>query len=219
MIEVTDASLCPDCENSNTIGMAGTNIVFRYNSLDIGSISTGVAGTTIAWKGNIFLTPLSACPQGTFTYNVFPSSGGTTCGTNTKRGTPKLANGSLFTSTGLRSADFHLHPTDTVAAGAGDPTSFPAIDIDGLARVPPPSAGAAQVAAAGSPSAPTAPSGLGISRATEETSPTSGQGSGVPILWARFLLENPAPRSGSRSRRLGDASANPGTADFVQDRR
>ena len=53
-------------------------------------------------------------------------------------------------------ADWHLSASDTVVKGAGDPTSFPTIDMDGLVRLLPPSAGADQIASGTPPSPPTA---------------------------------------------------------------
>lgn len=107
----------------------GTNTV-QYNTA-LGALNVAHDGPgTIEMIGNI--TTVGSCGAGVWNYNLF--NGGTTCGTNTRTGTPSL----VFTPTpaylnGLI-PDYHLTDADTAARDRADLTSYPVDDIDGTAR-------------------------------------------------------------------------------------
>lgn len=158
MIGNTASSLCAVCG----IALVGntTDTTIRNNTIE-GQLNFD-SSPTITWVGNLFLSVQPNCWPGTYQYNVYPVSGGVTCGTNATRGTPKLASGNNYTYTGLDSADFHLHATDTAAAGKGNPANFPTLDLDKETRVSPPWAGADDASGSPPPPAPNAPTNLRI---------------------------------------------------------
>ena len=126
MVEETDA--CGNCGPAMEVNFfsdnnASTGDVFQYNTVE------GVAQlpNNVPARGNVFLTPQS-CTGAVYSFDVFPASGGSTCGTSPKRCTPLLASGSFYS--GDRNADWHISSSDTCARDAGDPTSFPPTDID-----------------------------------------------------------------------------------------
>jgi hypothetical protein len=115
---------------------SGPPYVFEYNTIDGQQTSTG--GATV--RGNVFLNQTSCAANSTCIDNVFPA-GSNPGGTNSKKCTPLLASGSPWTNT-LMQANYHLSPTDTCAAGAGDPASYPSGDLDTDPRSTPVWAGA-----------------------------------------------------------------------------
>jgi chitodextrinase len=130
MIEETDA--CPRCGIATEVGVAGT-VTLRNNTI-AGNVtfSGGTIPANATVTGNIFLTGIGCDPAATYRNNIFPASGGSTCGSGARRGTPILSNGNPYN--GDRQADWHLHPTDIIAHNNGDPTSIPPHDIDGQTR-------------------------------------------------------------------------------------
>ena len=165
MVEETPANLCGGCgaPGEVTVDATVTNITIRYNTIS-GNVNIVGGSASPVFTGNIFLDTMPSCSSGsmngTFSHNVFHASAGVTCGTNAKRGTPLLSTGRLYsplTSTTV-GADWHLSVSDTVAKGAGDPLSFPVLDIDGQVRPIglAPYAGANQVGSGAPPSPPTA---------------------------------------------------------------
>jgi len=112
--------------------ISGTNVV-RYNVIQSTSVIFGQGGTVDLY-GNILAT--GACQAGTtFERNVFSPSWSATCGTGAKKANP-LYVGPTPSPAYLNGIvpNYRLAATDTVAMDAGDPTRFPAIDIDGHAR-------------------------------------------------------------------------------------
>ncbi len=114
-------------------GVIIQNNVFSPNAGTIDN-SGGCTGSPIH-RSNVFLGAVSSCTNGVaFSggYNIFPSSGGTTCGTNIKRCTPAWVNGIPSSSNNY---DMHISSTDTCTLDAGDPTAgFPATDAYGNSR-------------------------------------------------------------------------------------
>jgi hypothetical protein len=128
MIEETGA--CGNCGPAMEVNFYSANPtgdVFQYNTVD------GFASLppNIPARGNVFLTSQN-CSGANYSFNVFAASGGSTCGSNAKRCAPILANGSPYS--GDNKADWHLSTSDTCARGAGDPSSYPATDLDGQPR-------------------------------------------------------------------------------------
>lgn len=64
-------------------------------------------------------------------FNVFPASGGTTCGSNAKRCNPVFLHGTPASGNGY---DVTLSPSDTCAIGAGNASDFATVDIFGTTR-------------------------------------------------------------------------------------
>ena len=130
MVEDTDA--CGNCGpamevNFHSDNNASTGDVFEYNTVE------GVASlpTNVPVRANVFLTPQS-CSGAVYSYNIFPASGGSTCGTSSKRCTPLLALGARYS--GDTNANWHLSASDTCARNAAGLTPFAAADIDGDVR-------------------------------------------------------------------------------------
>jgi hypothetical protein len=131
MIEETNAygsNTAAPCE----IGMAGRNTI-RYNTLEGSVCFTGSLPARANVYGNLFLNAQGCDPAATYTQNVFPASGGVTCGTNARRGTPVFADGKAYSGSD-RQGDYHLHETDRAARNAGNPARFPPVDFDGALR-------------------------------------------------------------------------------------
>jgi hypothetical protein len=129
MVEESD-----DCNNCGVSGDVnyfsedpGGNNTFAYNTIE----GNAVLPEGIQIVGNVFLSNHS-CAASTYSYNVFRTSGGSTCGSNTKRCTPLLSDGSPYS--GDTDANWHISPTDTCARQAGNPSSFPAKDVDEQTR-------------------------------------------------------------------------------------
>lgn len=115
---------------SLSIGSTGdtcASVVIQYNTL-IGGSGIFNCSTTMQVRGNIFpfvaggLCNYQQTPQ--YSYNVWET--GPACGVNGRVCTPVFVNAAAL--------DFHLAPTDTCAKDHGDPTAYPATDIDGQAR-------------------------------------------------------------------------------------
>jgi chitodextrinase len=128
---VEESSGCTNCGPSYEVNFfsdnnISTGDVFQYNTVD-GNV---MLPNNAPARGNVFLTN-SGCTGAVYSYNVFPLSG-STCGTNTKRCTPLLSTGALFT--GDRNADWHLSALDTCARGAGSLVAYPSIDLDRQGR-------------------------------------------------------------------------------------
>ena len=130
MVEETDA--CGNCGpamevNFHSDNNASTGDVFQYNTVE------GVASlpTNVPARGNVFLTP-QICQSAVYSFNVYPTSGGSTCGTNAKRCTPMWASGSPYS--GDNNADWHISSSDTCARNAGNAPTFPSLDLDRQAR-------------------------------------------------------------------------------------
>jgi hypothetical protein len=90
--------------------------------------------TTYDFSSNLNIAAPTVCTAvGSVTggNNVFPSSGGATCGSNVKRCNPTFLNGIPSASNGY---DIRLSPSDTCAIGAGNSSDFASIDIFGTAR-------------------------------------------------------------------------------------
>jgi hypothetical protein len=130
MIEATDA--CARCGDSSEVAVAG-DVIFRNNTMS-GTLrfTVGPLASNATAVNNLLLTGQACDNLATYRNNTFPSSGGSACGTNAKRGTPILSNGQPYT--GDRQADWHLHPTDTAARNSADPTNLPTHDIDNQTR-------------------------------------------------------------------------------------
>jgi len=137
MIEETNA--CGDgCAGPQELAVMGNNVV-RYNTIE-GDDGYGRdpdrPGTSTVY-GNLFLSPYNRCAGGgkvkvDYSHNVFsPRSIG--CGSHYKRCAPRFADGNLYNNTD-RQADYHLAPNDTCAIGAGNPSLYPAIDLDRASR-------------------------------------------------------------------------------------
>jgi hypothetical protein len=135
------------------------SLIFRNNVIggSIGFINNE-SGGTINISGNIYLSSVSACtvqgsPSGG--YNVFPASGGVTCGSNARRCAPTWLNG---TPAGTNNYDIRLAPSDTCAIDHGNPSSYPSTDFYGNARYAgsAPDAGAYEMAASGGDTTPPA---------------------------------------------------------------
>jgi hypothetical protein len=101
--------------------------VFRYNSLTKPLAINACTGSgSLSVKANVMPWSASTCDTtaaSTYSFNVLT---GGTCGTSDRQ----------VTSLGYRDPatfDLHLEATSP-ALGAGDPASFPAVDIDGEAR-------------------------------------------------------------------------------------
>jgi hypothetical protein len=133
------------CCNNLSIGQAPCGGVVIRNNVIVGNENNGggCTGGTPKHVGNIFTRAVSACSGASDSYNIFPASGGTTCGTNAKRCDVSWASGSL-PSFGGAQPDPHLSSSDTCAIGAGNPTNYPPTDIDGQLRTGAPDAGADQ---------------------------------------------------------------------------
>lgn len=125
-----------------------TNAVIQYNTIENG-LSLGFTGTpgSLTVRGNIIAkgawqddASSAQCRTGvTFTKNVMP----TNCGaTNTTRTEAQIRADWVSVNTTWGAAeDFHL-VTGAAAIGQGDTASYPATDIDLVARTSPPDAGA-----------------------------------------------------------------------------
>jgi hypothetical protein len=134
MIEETNS--CSDCQGPLELAVMG-DVVVRNNTIEGGQgygRDPDRPGTAIVY-GNLFLSGGCISSNGvvsvTYDYNVFGSGSG--CGPHRKVCVPRLADGSLYTNVD-RQADYHLHSTDTCAAGAGNPTLYPAQDVDEASR-------------------------------------------------------------------------------------
>jgi hypothetical protein len=111
------------------------SLIFRNNVIG-GSISfiNNESGGTINISGNIYLSSVAACtvqgsPSGG--YNIFPVSGGVTCGSNARRCSPTWLNGK---PSGSNNYDIRLAASDTCAIDHGNPSSYPSADSYGNAR-------------------------------------------------------------------------------------
>jgi hypothetical protein len=110
------------------------------------------------FSGNLFI--VSASPAGVAAgsiaggYNIFPSSGGSTYGTNAKRCNPTFLNGIPSSANGY---DIRLSSSDSCAKDGGNPSDYATTDMYGTPRPqgPAPYAGAFEFPNAG-PSPPTA---------------------------------------------------------------
>src|SRR3954452_5973687 len=127
------------CCNSVVLGTtaSGANcssLVIRYNVLyntpnpDV--CASGASGVQV--YGNVFPVAVS-CSNVSFDHNVFAASGGSTCGTASKRCTPAWVSAPP-TSLGGSKPNPHLLASDTCANGAGDAARYPSTDMDGQAR-------------------------------------------------------------------------------------
>lgn len=117
---------------NSTDAISGTNKVW-YNVIESASIIFG-AGGSVSIIGNVMATG-SCQTGGTYDYNVFNPSWSATCGTHTKKAAPQYVGPtpSPMYLNGIQ-PNYSLKSVDTVAVGAGSPTSFPATDIFGTTR-------------------------------------------------------------------------------------
>jgi chitodextrinase len=128
-----------ECCNSIVLGTttSGANcssLVIRYNVLynTPNPDQCGTGGNGVQVYGNVFPSSVS-CSNDSFDHNVFPTSGGSTCGTAAKRCTPAWVS-TPPSSVGGAKPDAHLLATDTCAKAAGDASRYPTTDLDGQSR-------------------------------------------------------------------------------------
>lgn len=110
--------------------------IVRYNTFD-GSVQMGSPDSLFdneLWEGNIITGMVaSGCPIGSGTvsrYNVWSTSNSSSCGTNNKR-VASFSGWFVNPSAG----NYDLTSTASTAVGAGNPSSFPAMDLDGNNRL------------------------------------------------------------------------------------
>jgi IPT/TIG domain len=89
---------------------------------------------TIDFSSNLTIATPTVCtaagsPSGG--YNIFPSSGGATCGSNVKRCNPTFLNGVPSASNGY---DIRISTSDTCAVDAGNPSDYATTDMYGTTR-------------------------------------------------------------------------------------
>jgi hypothetical protein len=130
MVEETDD--CNRCGIATEVGVAGT-VILRNNTIE-GNVtfSGGTIPANATVTGNVFLTGIGCDRAATYRNNVYSSRRGSACGSGARRGTPILSNGNRYS--GDRQADWHLHPTDTIARNRGDKGTAPGRDVDGQVR-------------------------------------------------------------------------------------
>lgn len=130
--------LCLGATTDDTL--TGTNLV-RYNTMEQDMVNIGAG--TIAIYGNILNNNSGLCvAHGTWSYNVFDGSY-SGCGTNSKHASALFVSNPSASFRGP-APDLHLVSNSTAAHAAGDPSNYPATDIDGQVRISPPDAGADQ---------------------------------------------------------------------------
>lgn len=110
-----------------------SGVVIQYNVMDFGAVNNDVSctGTSYIVRGNIFPSAVTSCGTNTATFNVFPASGGSTCGTNTKRCTPTWVLSPP--SAGGAQPNPTLQASDTCARDAGS-SVYPSTDFYGTVR-------------------------------------------------------------------------------------
>ncbi|MEO8657509.1 MAG: choice-of-anchor Q domain-containing protein [Bryobacteraceae bacterium] len=110
-----------------------SGVVIQYNVMDFNSVNNdaGCTGSYIV-RGNIFPRAVSTCGAGVADHNIFPASGGSTCGSSAKRCTPAWVLAPPAVG-GVR-PDPTLLSTDTCARDAGNPTGYPTRDFFGTPR-------------------------------------------------------------------------------------
>lgn len=99
----------------------------------VNNVSASGAATYDFSSNLVIATPTVCTATGSVSggFNVFPSSGGALCGTNTKRCTPTFLHGVPAAGNGY---DVTLSPSDTCAVGAGNNSDFAPTDIFGTTR-------------------------------------------------------------------------------------
>lgn len=112
--------------------IGGTNVT-RYNYIASTAIVCQPSASCMQIYGNIMA--VGSCQSGAYNYNVFLANWSVTCGPNAKRGNPSFVGPTPNPGymNGIR-PNYRLAAGDTVALNAGDPTRYPATDIDGIAR-------------------------------------------------------------------------------------
>jgi hypothetical protein len=154
---------------ATTAQIVGVGTVVSYNTFD-GWVQTVTSeylsfAANQLWEGNIITETVQGvsgnCPPGAGTivrYNVWNTNNSSSCGPNNI----SAANfGGWFVNPSIAAGDYHLTAAAAVALGAGNPSSYPAVDIDGQPRSGKPDAGASQFSAGTPPvSAPNPPTGL-----------------------------------------------------------
>lgn len=128
---VEETSSCVGCGASgevNFFSTTGGSDTFKYNTVE-GSVINLPTSTPAV--GNVFLTG-HTCSSATYSFNRFPVSGGSTCGTNSSRCTPILADGNSYS--GDNDANWHIGSADTCAKSTGNPSDMPLLDLDRESR-------------------------------------------------------------------------------------
>jgi hypothetical protein len=124
--------------NVLSIGQAPcSGVIIQNNVFDAQAAAVdnagGCTGSPVQ-RANLYLGAITNCDVGIAYaggYNIFPVSGGTTCGTNAKRCAVQWLNGAPSTSNNF---DMRLASGDTCARDAGDPANFPLTDSYGTSR-------------------------------------------------------------------------------------
>ncbi|HET9721518.1 MAG TPA: dockerin type I domain-containing protein [Candidatus Saccharimonadales bacterium] len=111
--------------------------IIENNTMAGGKNVTLSCSGTAVWYNNYLHASTSTsttCGSGTFDYNVWDTSSGTTCGTHAKKCTPTWSNPNGNTANLNGGWDLHLAASDTCLKGAGNTTVYQATDIDGQTR-------------------------------------------------------------------------------------
>jgi hypothetical protein len=172
--------------NNLVIGRGNcSGVIIQYNDIDFASVNNdaGCTGSAYIVRGNVFVSEIGTCGSGTADHNIFPASGGSTCGTSTKRCTPTWvlsppAVGGVQPNPSLQSSD-------TCAKDAGNPTNYPATDIYGTTRPQgsAPDAGAFEISAGGTVPTITTTSPLTAGTVGSAYSITFAATGDTPITW------------------------------------
>jgi chitodextrinase len=118
----------PNCSNGGYL--------IENNTFASGSLSVYCQNQVSTFKNNYMTESASTwytCGAGNWDHNVFNPSG-ITCGSNAKKCTPAWLYSTSNTGDYVHGPDLHLSPSDTCLRNAGDPSTYPATDIDGQQR-------------------------------------------------------------------------------------
>jgi hypothetical protein len=155
---------------ATTVQVVDVGTVVSYNTFD-GWVQLGSPTTLFdnqLWEGNIITGMVgSGCPIGSGTiarYNVWSTQNSANCGTNNVR---VSSFGGWFLDSSITAGIYDLTALASAAIGAGNPSSYPAVDINGNPRPAKPDAGAYQY------------SGLGGGTVTTQPNPPSNLVSNV----------------------------------------
>jgi hypothetical protein len=111
-----------------------SGIIIQNNVINGQMDNGGSCSGSPTHRNNIFTASVNSCTNGVAfsgSNNVFSATGGTTCGTNSKRCTPSWLNGTPSSSNGF---DIRLSSSDTCAKDSGDTSDFARTDLFGTLR-------------------------------------------------------------------------------------
>jgi hypothetical protein len=149
---------------ATTVQVVNVGTIVSYNTFD-GDVQMGSPDNLFdreLWEGNIITGQVAGgCPIGAGTiarYNVWSSRNSASCGANNVRVNDFSG---WFVNPSIAAGDYRLTSAAALAVGAGNPSSYPAVDVDGNSRGSRPDAGASQFSvAAGGVTAPNPPTNL-----------------------------------------------------------